>query len=464
MISFAIEPRFLYIFIPMSSMRFISHLVAGVLALPFFCQAQQQETAVRTYPIDGMITGEQLWETTNEQFEQTYRQAGLQWLSQNKDQARFFGNYSLWNDGIKVTEALAEFSDAKLARINMSIFNRGDSAAVAENRDTFEKQVEDIKTVLSAQLGVSPVERGKDNQSAVKAMGWMWIKPPTAYLLEYSYQKEMRTRGIDFRPEFIRLRVAPAPKPQSLLATPASGANQPVSRSSLSGNLTREANGDVVLKQVPMVDQGPKGYCVVATAERVFRYYGIAVDQHEIAQMANTSSDGGTTPDAMFAALKKLEARMRVRVRALEELNIKDFLEMINNYNREAKRQGKREVDISGSQMLDVGEIYATMDPTSLKDSRTTKNKSAYGKFQRSVADMLEKGVPVMWTVQLGLFPEAEIPQAHGGHMRLIIGYNAKTNEILYSDSWGAEHALKRMPIDNAYAMTTGLYYMEPMK
>ena len=57
---------------------------------------------------------------------------------------------------------------------------------------------------------------------------------------------------------------------------------------------------------------------------------------------------------------------------------------------------------------------------------------------------------------------KAEIPQAKGGHMRLIIGYNNKTNEIIYSDSWGAKHAMKRMPSDNAFPMTTGLYFMEP--
>ncbi|MEQ1749012.1 MAG: hypothetical protein ABL974_06290 [Prosthecobacter sp.] len=47
--------------------------------------------------------------------------------------------------------------------------------------------------------------------------------------------------------------------------------------------------------------------------------------------------------------------------------------------------------------------------------------------------------------------------------MRLIIGYNTKTSEIFYTDSWGAEHALKRMPVVNAFTMTTGMYYMEPM-
>jgi hypothetical protein len=48
--------------------------------------------------------------------------------------------------------------------------------------------------------------------------------------------------------------------------------------------------------------------------------------------------------------------------------------------------------------------------------------------------------------------------------MRLITGYNNKTGEIIYSDSWGARHSMKRMPADNAFAMTTGLYYMEPFE
>ena len=38
--------------------------------------------------------------------------------------------------------------------------------------------------------------------------------------------------------------------------------------------------------------------------------------------------------------------------------------------------------------------------------------------------------------------------------MRLIIGYNAAANEILYSDSWVPGHELKRMRADRAFAIT----------
>jgi len=67
-----------------------------------------------------------------------------------------------------------------------------------------------------------------------------------------------------------------------------------------------------------------------------------------------------------------------------------------------------------------------------------------------------------MWSVHLGLFKEGDLPQSGGGHMRLIIGYNDTTNEVLFSDSWGAGHELKRINADEAWSMTSGLYGMEP--
>ena len=59
-------------------------------------------------------------------------------------------------------------------------------------------------------------------------------------------------------------------------------------------HVEHSAGGDVKLRDLPMVDQGDKGYCVVASVERVMRYYGAAVDQHELAQVANSDAAIGT--------------------------------------------------------------------------------------------------------------------------------------------------------------------------
>ena len=82
----------------------------------------------------------------------------------------------------------------------------------------------------------------------------------------------------------------------------------------------------------------------------------------------------------------------------------------------------------------------------------------------RIVREHIDKGVPVMWGLQIGMFPEngQQARQSRGGHMRLIIGYNETKKEIIFSDSWGAGHEKKRMAAPDASAATMGLYLLQP--
>lgn len=429
--------------------------------------AFSQETAAPARPLDALLAGESAWQMTTAQFEQQFGPARFDWLSDKKDQARFFGpGLSLWEGSIKLNEAIIEFSpEGNPAKLTFSLYNRGDAETLINTRDQFEARVKELSDAISKRLAVSPTERGKDKSSAVAAEGFVWMKAPSAYLLEYSYQREMKSRAIPFRAEFIRLRVANvgAGARNAMAAASTAGSAAPVGRSTLVNNVKREVNGDVVIANVPMVDQGPKGYCAVATAERVFKYYGIPVDQHEMAQIADTTDGGGTSPDKMLAALTKLEGRMGVSVRVIEDWEYKKFMDKVADYNKEAKKAKKPEVDASPrGNTIYINEIIEQMDGEVLKVARTERDRAGFGKFQRTVAGLIDQGIPIMWSVSLGLLPEQEIPQASGGHMRLIIGYNAKTGDALYSDSWGADHALKRMPLANAYTMTNGLYYMQP--
>ena len=48
--------------------------------------------------------------------------------------------------------------------------------------------------------------------------------------------------------------------------------------------------------------------------------------------------------------------------------------------------------------------------------------------------------------------------------MRLIIGYNEKNDEIIYTDSWGAGHEYKRMKTTDAYSVSMNLITIKPSK
>ena len=408
-------------------------------------------------PLDPLFAAENLWSMKQIDFMAAGGRLGYEWTSNAHDSARV-ARPDLSFLGQPAVESVARFEGEALKEITVTLYARGDSGDWTEER--FDALVRTAAEAISKATAVKFTARGKDPTSAVKADGLFWQTDKSRYLLEYSKTKEVKTRGIPFRAEFVRLEISAPEKKLSLLAGAAAGQH---AKFSGPAHVKKDAaTGDVWLGDVPMVDQGQKGYCVVASTERVMRYYGSAVDANELAQVANTSTTGGTSTDAMLVALKKLGARLKVRVREVEQGDsVKDILKLIADYNRAAKKAGVPEVPDPGYS-IDIGEVYHAMKGDVLKEIRT-KNKSALNRFQREVQTHIDAGVPLLWTVFLGLAKEPGMsPQTFGGHMRLIIGYNTAKEEILYSDSWGAGHELKRLPAADAWTMTTGAMSIEP--
>ncbi len=412
-------------------------------------------------PLDAMAATPGIAETTLADFGKAWPTAGFQWLSEAKDGVQTT-RPGLTLSGLPVIEVTARIHEGKVSGLVLLFYARGDAGNMP--REKFEALLADVVKAVSTLTAAKPVDLGKNAQSAVKAEETAWNTPSASYRLESSFTREVKSRDVPFRAEFIRLTIGPPSKESSLLTRDASSLGRQAIVGTLAAGtrVTRRENGDAALTGVPMVDQGPKGYCVVASVERVMRYFDVGTDQHEMAQIANASAAEGTSSEAMMGALKKLAGRLRVRVRTQYDMEVRDFLDLVRDYNRAAKRAKEDEVRIGNGRVIDVAAIYAQMKGDVLRTARTSK-ASDYGKFQREVKEQIEAGKPLLWSVALGLIPEPDIPQAAGGHMRLIIGYNTKTSEILYSDSWGRGHEEKRMPIADAWTITKGLYTIEPI-
>ncbi len=407
-----------------------------------------------------LLTIEQLWALDPDGFQKATAGLPFRWTSNAKDSARAADHRGMTLFDRPVVEVIARFAENKLSVINANFYTRGDSGDITEA--AFKKLLSETTETLSKVTGVKPIERGKDATSAVKAEGILWNTAKSQYMLEYSFTKA-KGRKVDFRAEFVRLEIRSQQAKLGIVAASLAASNAGKHRFDGPTHVKRDAaSGDVWLYDVPMVDQGQKGYCVVASTERVLRYYGRDVDENELAQIANSDSSGGTSMEGIRDAMKKVAARLKVRVRELEKLDVKEILSLIKDYNRAAKRAGARELPDQGT-MLNVPLIYQQMKPDVLKDART-HIKTDLNRFQRQVASHVDTGIPLLWSVNLGFVPEPQIPQASGGHMRLIIGYNSKTQEILYSDSWGAGHELKRMKADDAWTITSTVMSIEPLQ
>jgi hypothetical protein len=215
-----------------------------------------------------------------------------------------------------------------------------------------------------------------------------------------------------------------------------------------------------------MVDQGQKGYCAAATTARVMGYYGYEqLDQHQIAQWAKTDSLGGTSMDEMMKGIRRvLHDTYKLNIIEIESSDIKTILKLVERYNAKAKRVNLEPINLPKTGVIDIGQIYSSFNPNLLKKVQTKnrqKNEFLFNKIKTNI----DKGIPLVWSVQLGLIPEPGLPQDGGGHMRLIIGYGGRTPNdryIVYSDSWGEGHGRKEMSIEDALTITVDLYTISP--
>lgn len=448
-------------------------------------------------PLDSWLASPTLWQTAPEQFPAA-RAFRFRWVSTAHDAARTDFPALRLRD-LPVAEVIARFSPGnattptgspgvapapaavaataghtQLSGLQISIYNRGDVGDL--DQKSFDALVAQSKTALNDLTSATAADRGADNGSAVQTRGLVWTTPQSRYLLEWSATPENKVQGIAYRAEFIRLKVTPTrDQPKTFLdqlraaASATAGSTRPstVRAAELPARLVKDPDGGERLPNIPMVDQGQKGYCVTAATERVLRYYGVEVDQNELAQIANTDTEGGTSVEAMLVALKKLASRFKVNVITEVNPTYADFMQEIGDYNRVARNAPKG----SGATLIDpratplsYETVYGQMKGDLLRDARTKLNPAYMTRFEHEVQAHLERGIPLLWSVELGVLSEEKSsPQMHGGHMRLIIGYNAKTREVYYSDTWGIGHELKKMPLADAWTITTGLFTLEPI-
>ena len=94
----------------------------------------------------------------------------------------------------------------------------------------------------------------------------------------------------------------------------------------------------------------------------------------------------------------------------------------------------------------DIDRLLKKADPATLQ--AVVADEGACKRFIPKVKQFVDKGVPIVWMIP--------------GHIRLLIGYNETAGQIVYSDSWGAGHERKTMPLAEAFLMTQALILVRP--
>lgn len=354
-----------------------------------------------------------------------------------------------------------------LQRVSLELFNRGDNGDM-DKKELAEKMAE-YCSQLDELTGSKRIKvRLPSSGSEMKMEAWQWETPNglARLLAAISFPKASKGKvrqirnddeGAEFKPkdekkkgraEYIRLLLA-----ANRDDLERGGAGDKVTKKDLKSFVVHEEDGTVWIKDIPMVDQGGKGYCVPATVARVFALYGMdGVDMYTMAAICNTRTSGGTSLGEMEEGLKKIGHRYHVKIKSLG--GVMEHQSFIKDYNSAAKKKDLPE--LPGEEHWWDG-----IDPATWVAVRA-KKKADVSRWLASLRSCIDAGIPVLWSVFASNMYTGDGGDLGGPHVRLIIGYNEKKGTIVYSDSWGASAARRIMKTAEAFSITSSTYFVKP--
>lgn len=278
-------------------------------------------------------------------------------------------------------------------------------AAVAADADR-------IRAALIPAIG-KPRRQGFGDFGKTRESAERWDHEGTSYLL------------IEAKGEYTALRVLPTE------TADAGGRSTRISdaqlRERVKQNVIRRDNGDLVIGNIPMIDQGPKGFCVPATYARVLLYAGVPADLYLLALLGKTGIGGGTYISSMENSARALAATYGRSI-----TSVSPFLDL-------PKLESYFERGIPLTWALFVDEAVDQDLTLRMKDRANTDAQTWAQALEpkRKAARNIRKN-PL------------------NGHVCLLVGCNRKTGELATSDSWGPEFAERWITIEEARALSQG--------
>jgi hypothetical protein len=265
-------------------------------------------------------------------------------------------------------------------------------------RKAMDADLDAISTALTKVLGAPKKERfGERGAGRMNMQRWDW-RGHSILLADAESE--------DKQPEYVGLQVVTTAFADA--GGKAARTSDAVIREHAKSSIESRKGGDVVITDIPMVDQGPKGYCAPATAERAMRFMGMPADMYILANAAGTGYGGGTSVELLLQSVGHL---IRAKSRSFDswdgELKMKEIARHIDK----------------GIPVMWT--LFSTKEFNAIANKRTEARKS--------VTDWAE------WKnkITAEASSSALTKDKETSHIVLIIGYNKDTGEIAFSDSWG---------------------------
>jgi len=314
--------------------------------------------------------------------------------------------------------------DSRTLLISLVFANKGDfkfdrvisDEQIEAMQEAIERDAETIEEQLTQELG-TPDRQQFGSGRGIKQIIQRWNWKEHAFLLasqegEYVSLKIMSSEAADNKGRGERISDAKL-------------------RELTTDNIITRSNGDVLISNIPMVDQGPKGYCVPATFERYLRYMQIPADMYLLAMAGQTQIGGGTS---LSQIIESIDDYISSQSRSMKELRETIKVRTVQKYI-------DRGLPI-------IWTMYSTPQYNEYSNQRTLARQSV--KEWQQWADEIK-------TEARDLELRKDIMT---GHACLIIGYNKDTDEIAVSDSWGPSYRERWISAEQAEQVSQGSIYL----
>lgn len=312
-------------------------------------------------------------------------------------------------------------------QLTIMFANKGDSAssylrANAAANSTL-RDITDIKRLIQADHDVlskniserlgKPSTQGFGGSGKAREFPQRWDYQGTAFLLSE-------------RPgEYCVLRILPSSSADQGGKT--SRISDATLRERMKSNVIHRANGDVIIENIPMVDQGPKGFCVPATYARALLYAGVPADLYLLALLGGTGVGGGTFIVDIENSARALATSYGRSITGVPPSL--DFPKLESFFEKGIPLTWAMYVDEDINRDLSLRlKERASADPDAWNKILEPKRKAA-----RSIRK-----------------------NPKNGHTCLLIGCNRKTQELATSDSWGPEFTERWITVEEARALSQG--------
>jgi hypothetical protein len=355
---------------------------------------------------DAMVAGRLDWPAES----RTSYETGYRWYP-------YTDNSAITVLGARALSLFLQGINDKVARVSVLFANKGDVAfyssaqeakaqAAIPNQplmvtDNMLKNCQDamrhdkatVEAALKALFGESkPARMGRFASTTESGQRWDWNGHTFVLVAPQN--------------EYVALRILPT---ASIDDNDADRKAFAAAKANLSQRVKHKENGDVVITDLPMIDQGRKGYCVPATFERILRYYGLSEDMNILAMAGQTRAGGGTSVSGIEGATYT---------------TLRDAGANITKKNFSGSIQEIKSAIDAGKPILFTH--YSTEEFNKRVNERMMHRIAVtnWEDWSTRFLPSLKKTIPLK-------------PDPEYGHICLIIGYNEKTREIAISDSWG---------------------------